>query len=48
MCNGLPGTLGGLVYEYLHPQSGADDISGESWQLVTAIHDEGDGLIHCE
>ncbi len=28
---------------------GTDEVSGESWQLVTAVHDEGDdGLILCE
>jgi hypothetical protein len=26
---------------------GADEVSGESWQLVSAIHDGGDGLIYC-
>jgi len=30
------------TYIYLHPASGAG-VSGEWWQLVTAIHDEGDG-----
>jgi hypothetical protein len=24
----------------ISPTSGADEVSGESWQLVTAIHDE--------
>jgi hypothetical protein len=28
--------------------SGADEISGELWQLVTGIHDESDGLKLCE
>ncbi len=27
---------------------GADDVNRESWQLITAIHDEGDGLILCK
>jgi hypothetical protein len=30
------------TYIYLHPVSGAG-VSGEWWQLVTVIHDEGDG-----
>jgi hypothetical protein len=33
-----------LLYTFLHPSSGADEITGESEQLVTGIHDEGDGL----
>jgi hypothetical protein len=33
---------------YLHLQSGADEVSGESWQLITAIHGEDDGLTLCE
>jgi hypothetical protein len=28
-------------YNYLHALSGADEVIGGSWQLVTAIHDEG-------
>jgi hypothetical protein len=40
--------LGGLLYAYLCPLSGADEVSGESWQLSTAIHNEGDGLTLCE
>ncbi len=28
--------------------SGADKGSGDLWQLVTAIHDRGDGLTCCE
>jgi hypothetical protein len=28
--------------------SGADKVSGDLWQLVTAIHDKGDGLRCCE
>lgn len=35
------------TYIYLHPVSGAG-VSGEWWQLVTVIHDEGDGLELCE
>jgi len=27
---------------------GADAVSRESWQLVTAIHDDGIGLTLCE
>jgi hypothetical protein len=27
---------------------GADDVSGEQWQLVADIHVEGVGLILCE
>ncbi len=30
------------TYIYLHPASGAA-VSGEWWQLVTVIYDEGDG-----
>jgi hypothetical protein len=44
----LPEIVGGLLYTYLDRLSGADEVSGESWQLVTAIHDEGDGLALCE
>jgi hypothetical protein len=36
-----------IGYTYLHPVLGADEVSGESWQLVSAIHDGGDGLIYC-
>ncbi len=28
-------TFGSLLYTYLQPLTGADDVSGESWQLVT-------------
>jgi hypothetical protein len=35
--------LGRLVHIYLHTLPGAD-VSWESWQLVSAIHDEADGL----
>jgi hypothetical protein len=34
--------LGWLVYTCLHPLLGAGGLSGDSWQLVTACHDEGD------
>jgi hypothetical protein len=43
-----PKILGKLLYTYLHPPTGADEVTGESWQLVTAIHDESNGLILCE
>jgi len=33
---------------FLHWLSGADEFSGYSQKLVTAVHDEGDGLILCE
>ncbi len=45
--NDFPEILGKLLY-YLHLPSGANDLSGESWQLITSIHDEGDGLTLCE
>ncbi len=44
----LPKILGRLVYTYHHTPSGSDEASGQSWQLVTAICDEGDGLTLCE
>ncbi len=28
--------------------SGADKVSGDLWQLITAIHDKSDGLTCCE
>jgi len=37
-----------IIYSYLHQLSGADKVIGESWQLVTAIHDEDDSLIICD
>ncbi len=40
----LPKTLGRILYEKL----GADERSREYWQLITASHDEGAGLTHCE
>jgi hypothetical protein len=33
------------LYTYLHPPLEADEMCGESCQLVAAIHDEGDGLV---
>jgi len=40
--------VGGLLYAYLYPLSGANEVGRYSWQLVNAIHDEGDGVILCE
>ncbi len=40
--------LGGLLFAYLHPPLGANEVSGYSWQLVTAICYEGDDLTLCE
>ncbi len=37
-----------IPYTYLQLLSGADEVSGEWWQLITAIHDEGDGLMLCD
>lgn len=37
-----------IMYLNLCPLLGADDVSREWWQLVTAIHGQGDGLILCE
>jgi hypothetical protein len=34
-------------YHLLPLPSGADEVSGKSWQLVTSLHGEGDGLIFC-
>jgi hypothetical protein len=34
-----------LIYS---PLSQADDISGDSWQSVTAVHYESDGLTLCD
>jgi hypothetical protein len=42
--NGLPEILGTLLYTYLHPLSGAHEVCGASWQLVTATCDEDDAL----
>jgi hypothetical protein len=36
-----------IVYN-LHPLFETDEVSEESWQLITAIHDEGDCLTLCE
>ncbi len=44
----LPKILGGLLHTPLYPLSEADEVHGQSWQLTTAIHDEGDGLTLCE
>jgi hypothetical protein len=33
-----------LLYNYVNPLPGSDEVSEESWQLVTAIHDESNGL----
>jgi hypothetical protein len=41
--NVLPEFFGKSLYTYFDPLLGVD-VSGESWQLVTALHDEGDGL----
>ncbi len=46
--NGSPKFLGRLLYAYLHPLLGADELRGSSWQLATAVCDEGDGLSLCE
>jgi hypothetical protein len=40
----LPEILFGLLYTYLHPLSGVDEVGGKSWQSLTAVHDEGVGL----
>jgi hypothetical protein len=43
--------LGRISYTLQQWLSGGDEVSGESWQLVTAVHDRGEGgegLIHCE
>jgi hypothetical protein len=37
-----------LSCTHLHPPSGADEVSGQSWQLVTISYDEGDGQILSE
>jgi hypothetical protein len=41
-------TLGSLFYTLSTPPSGADKIRVYLWQVITAIHDEVDGLILCE
>jgi hypothetical protein len=45
--NSLPEVDGGLLSTCLYPLLGADEVSQESWQLVTAIFN-GDGLRFCE
>jgi len=44
----LPNILGRLLYTSLIPLSGADKVSGESWWLFAAVHDEGDGWVLCD
>jgi hypothetical protein len=44
----LPKILGGLLYAYLCPPYAADDVSGELWQFLSAVHDKGDGLTFFE
>jgi len=34
-----------ILYAYLDPLTEADEISGELWELMTAIHDECDSVI---
>jgi hypothetical protein len=48
LCNSLPEIGGQIIVYFLHPSPGADEVSGESWQLATAAHGEGDGLTLCE
>jgi hypothetical protein len=39
----------GLIIVYLsRPLSGADEVSGYSWQLIAAVCDECEGLTLCE
>jgi hypothetical protein len=45
--NGLSRFLARLLYTNLLLSSGADEVSGYSWQLITAIGDRGDGLTIC-
>jgi hypothetical protein len=47
LCNGLSRFLARLLYTNLLLPSGADEVSGYSWQLMTAIGDRGDGLTIC-
>jgi hypothetical protein len=42
--NDLPEIVHGALDTYLHSPLGADEVGEKPWQLVTAIHDEGDGL----
>jgi hypothetical protein len=46
--NFLPGILSRLLYTYLHPPSGADEVRGKYWQLVAGIYDKGDGMMFYE
>jgi hypothetical protein len=39
--------LGILSYTYLQPPSRVDEVIAKSWQQITAIHDEGDGIVLC-
>jgi hypothetical protein len=48
LCSGFSKILDGLLYSYLHPLSVADEVTGWWWQLITTIHDGGDGLTLCE
>jgi hypothetical protein len=41
----LPEILSGSSHTYLNPQLDIHEVSREYWQLGTAIHQEGDGLI---
>jgi len=34
-----------MFCSYRHPPLRTDEVTRELWQLVTAIHDKGDGLI---
>ncbi len=36
-----------MLNTFLHPLVGADEVSRDSLQIVTAIYDEGDGLVLC-
>jgi hypothetical protein len=38
----------GRLYTYLHPPSRADEVSGYSWPVITAICDEDDFLTLCD
>jgi hypothetical protein len=37
-----------IIYIYLHPLLGVDEVSRVSWQLVIVIHSEVDCLILCK
>jgi hypothetical protein len=45
LCKSLPEFLSRLLNSCLHQLLGIDEVSGEWLQLLSAIHDEGDGLI---